>query len=110
MDEAPRGYPRVAAYLNSDNDTVLFRRFGTLHSRTLLYKQVELTELEAKLEKLDKEHSSEEDNEWKVFNSIHHDDGFQNEERKALVDKIEEKLLAYGMDIPHQFQVYESLA
>lgn len=96
MEEHPEGYPRVAAFINSDKDTVLFRRFGGLHSRLLLYKEVELTQLETQLASLDRDDSLKDETRWRNHHSIHRDDGSQNEERKALVEKIEPKLLAYG--------------
>jgi Skp family chaperone for outer membrane proteins len=49
------GYPSLAEFIASDHDhsTVVFRRFDRLSARNLLYLQSELTELEAKLDKLD---------------------------------------------------------
>jgi hypothetical protein len=96
VENHPEGYPRIAAYINSDNDTALFRRFGDLHARSLLYKQAELTELEAKLAKLDGDDNAKEDTEWRVSLSIHHENGKHNEERKALIEEIDGKLEAYG--------------
>ncbi|KAL3422729.1 hypothetical protein PVAG01_06885 [Phlyctema vagabunda] len=97
LDDFPRGYPFFAAYLDSDVDTVLFRRFGVLHARALLYKQVELTDLEAQLNVLDKEDEGEEgvgDN-WRIRYSTHLDDGYGNEKRKELMEKIVRKLEEY---------------
>ena len=99
VEDHPEGYPRVAAYINSDDDSVLFRRFGNLHARSLLYKEVELTELEAELAKLDKKDEASEENEWRIGHSIHHDNGKKNEERKALMEKIDQKLEVYGMQL-----------
>ena len=99
VENHPKGYPRTAAYIDSDVDTVLFRRFGTSHARALLYMQVELTELEARLAKLDEDDTAKEETEWKVANSIHHKNGRKNDDRKALVDEFTEKLMAYGMTL-----------
>jgi hypothetical protein len=96
VENHPEGYPRIAAYINSDDDTVLFRRFGNLHARSLLYKQIELTELEAKLAKLDGDDNAKEDTEWRVSLAIHHENGKHNEERKTLMEEIHRKLEAYG--------------
>jgi hypothetical protein len=96
VENHPEGYPRVAVYLNSQDGSALFRRFGDLHIRSLLYKQVELTELERKLAKIDAEDDFHEENRWRNGYSIHHNDGKHNEERKALIDEIDKKLDAYG--------------
>jgi hypothetical protein len=66
----------------------------------LLYKQVELTELEAQLDQLDKEDNGTEgqpaENRWRVQHSLALHDGAMNEKRKELVEKIEEKMEIYG--------------
>lgn len=97
MEDHPKGYPRIAAYINSDVDTALFRRFGDLHARSLLYMEVELTDLGAKLTKLDEDDNAEGETEWKITHSTHHKDGRKNDERKKLIDEINKKLVAYGM-------------
>ena len=100
VERYPEGYPRVSAYIDSDSDSVLFRRFGTLHARILLYKEVELTELEAKLDKLDKADEGEpgaDDNKWRLGHSISLAGGKENEERRDLIKQIEQKLEEYGI-------------
>jgi hypothetical protein len=100
VERYPEGYPRIAAYIDSDSDTALFRRFGVLHARSLLYKQVELTELEAQLNKLDKEDEGEpgaDPNKWRLGHSTSLNDGQMNEKRRDLMKKIDEKLEEYGV-------------
>jgi len=53
IDEAPKGIPRLAAFMNNDDKSAVFRRFGQLSSRVLLHLEIELTELEQKLSDLD---------------------------------------------------------
>lgn len=96
VDKHPRGYPRTAVYVNSDDTTALFRRFGDMHARLLLYKQAELTELEEKLAKIDQEDSQDPAARWKVGHSIHIKGGKRNEIRKDLILEINEKLKEYG--------------
>ncbi|KAH9219762.1 hypothetical protein DL95DRAFT_291332, partial [Leptodontidium sp. 2 PMI_412] len=50
----PEGYPRLAALLDSDENFMLYRRFGFLQSRLLLNSQDELRELEQDLDRMDK--------------------------------------------------------
>ena len=53
VKSCPRGYPSLAAFLDSDDCFMVYRRFGFLQSRLLLEKQDELRELERKLDRLD---------------------------------------------------------
>jgi len=52
------GYQGFSAFLASDNDFLIFRRFGTLTARILLLLQDEITVLEEELEELEALHSS----------------------------------------------------
>lgn len=49
------GIAEFAAYIGSDRDLALFRRFDTLGARTLLYLQLELLALEEQLHEYDEE-------------------------------------------------------
>ena len=49
------GYPSYAEFISKDRDAAVYRRFGNLNARNLLYMQSELHELERQLEDLDKE-------------------------------------------------------
>lgn len=53
VQSCPRGYPRLAALADSDENFMIYRRFGYLQSRLLLEKQDELRSLEEELEILD---------------------------------------------------------
>ena len=50
-----KGYPSLAAFIASDTDksTHIYRRFDRLCARNLLYLQAELSELEARQDRLD---------------------------------------------------------
>lgn len=50
MDQCPKGYPQLAAFLDSDENFMLYRRFGFLQARILLNRQDELRELEHNLD------------------------------------------------------------
>ncbi|KAL8664456.1 MAG: hypothetical protein Q9202_003006 [Teloschistes flavicans] len=81
------GYPRLSAFIASDKNFALFRRFGELHARILLYKQDELIELEHKLNDLDAAEQT-------AFHlNSRRDD--QNLARKALITEIEARLHVY---------------
>jgi hypothetical protein len=95
VDRYARGYPRLAAFIDSDTDTVLFRKFGVLSAQSLLYKEVELTELEAQLDELNKEDESDPDNMWRLSYNLSLNDGKNNDKRKALINKIDQKMEIY---------------
>lgn len=104
VERYPPGYPRSSAYLDSGPGTAYFRRFGALHARSLLYKQVELTGLETQLNELDKKdaqtNGKEDDTTWRLGHSISLNNGYMNEERRDLMQKIDQKMKEYGMQ-PH---------
>ncbi|KAI4254956.1 MAG: hypothetical protein L6R42_006980 [Xanthoria sp. 1 TBL-2021] len=81
------GYPRLSAFIASDKNFALFRRFGELHARLLLFKQDELAELEQKLNDLDAEEQTP------YHLRSRRDD--RNVARRALIAEIEARLPAY---------------
>ncbi|KAF1963711.1 hypothetical protein CC80DRAFT_397118 [Byssothecium circinans] len=54
VESCPQGYPNLAAFLDSDESFMVYRRFGFIQSRLLLEKQDELRELEEGLDRLDR--------------------------------------------------------
>lgn len=83
----PGGYPELAALINSSPSHTfqLFRRFGTLNARCLLYLQEEICELESILAEYDaSEHSSA---------SRRYD---QHPDRGKLISHITTKLSQYS--------------
>ena len=78
----------LAAFMASDKSFVLFKRFGELHTRLLLYKQDELVEIEQRLKDLDNEERTS------YHLASRRDD--MNLARKELVTEIESKLSSYG--------------
>lgn len=93
IDYHPMGYPRLGAFINSDENFLMCRRYGLLHTRVMLYRQDELRELEEKLLGLDAE---DEDENPRMLNSRVRDDRRENQERRKLILEIDEKLKEYG--------------
>ena len=54
VNTIPRGYPNLAAFCDSDENFMVYRRFGYPQSRILLDKQNEMAALETELDSLDK--------------------------------------------------------
>ena len=112
VEDSPKGFPIVASYLDSDDSFMVYRRFGFLHARLLLNKQDELRELEEDLRDLDGDDWAEESCR-KYLMSRELDKARELDEarelakdqdpedrrvpRQKLLEKIEKKILEYGM-------------
>jgi hypothetical protein len=59
VDDLPNGYPRLAAFMGSDPDAMLFRGFATIHTRLLLHLQADIHVLEQELDEFDAMHGGE---------------------------------------------------
>lgn len=97
IDDHPEGYPRLAALLNSDENFLIARRYGLLHARVMLYRQDELHELENELLALDAEDAEVDP---RALKSRKRDDRREGQERKQLINAIDEKLKQYGQFNP----------
>jgi hypothetical protein len=95
VEKYPNGYPRLAAFMNSDDDGAIFRRFGTLYTRNLLYLQAEIVDLEAQLLELDSLDAEQLDSQWRLarYPQIEKSDG--NELRALLCARTRAKLTEY---------------
>lgn len=93
IDYHPEGYPRLGALINSDENFLMCRRYGLLHTRVMLYRQDELRELEERLLGLDAEDA---DDNPGMLNSRVRDDRRENQERRQLILEIDQKLKEYG--------------
>lgn len=86
------GYRGFSAFLASDNDFLIFRRFGSLNARLLLFLQDQIAVLEEKLEKLEQKHMAED------AKDIHHG-SFRHEvlpQRIMLLENIHQKVREYS--------------
>jgi hypothetical protein len=94
VEDCPRGYPLLAAFLDSDENFMIYRRFGFLHARLLLQKQDELRLMEDALTELDRKDASGEDSH--LLQCREDDEAREDCARKSLLNRIEETLLKYG--------------
>lgn len=53
VERCEDGYPYLAAFLDSDENFMIYRRFGFIHARLLLQKQDELRLMEKELDDMD---------------------------------------------------------
>lgn len=54
MEDYPKGLPRLACFLDSDDAFMVYKRFGIVFARLLLNKQSEIREMQADLEAMDR--------------------------------------------------------
>lgn len=101
------GYPRVAAFMDSDDNFMVYRRFGFLYSRLLLDKQDELREIEENLDNIDTRDanvSGDGGKARKCLQSRLKDDSCNDvtdpSTRRALLHQAEGKLYTYGKRQP----------
>lgn len=96
VDDHPAGYPQLAAFVNSDDNFLIARKYGFLRSRVLLYRQDELSVLEKELIALD---DDDRVNRALALQSRKHDEETDKDpvySRKVLMKKIDDKLKEYG--------------
>jgi hypothetical protein len=93
------GYKKYSWFLASDDDFLIFRRFGTLNARVLLLLQDELTVAEEKLKALDEQYSLKDAP--RLHNGsfrIEQREEKQQERRKLLLE-IKDKVSEYSTHI-----------
>ena len=103
VDELPPGYPQLAAFMNSDDNFLIARKFGYLRARVLLYRQDELSVLERDLIALD---NDDKEKRAIALQSRKYDEATDKDpvySRKVLIQKIDDKLKEYGEYSYHSF-------
>ncbi|KAL2037595.1 hypothetical protein N7G274_009708 [Stereocaulon virgatum] len=111
IDDHPRGYPKLAAFVNSDENFLVCRKYGFLRSRVLLYRQDELSKLEKTLIELDELDSEESDATRLALMSRKTDEAREEDprySRKTLINKIDDKLKEYD-DLVNRIRIYVTL-
>ncbi len=86
--------------MDSDDNFMIYRRFGFLYSRLLLDKQDELRRIEWDLDSIDKRDANGSQRARKCLQSRSKDDSINDvndaNTRRALLQKAERKLYTYG--------------
>ncbi len=110
VDDRPEGYPQLAAFINSDENFLITRKYGFLRSRLLLYRQDELSVLEKDLIALD---DDDKENDDVKLRSRQHDEETDEDpvySRKVLMKKIDDKLRDYGKHRRSIFTAFRDLS
>ncbi|KAI9798990.1 MAG: hypothetical protein M1833_004343 [Piccolia ochrophora] len=100
LEDSPVGYPQLATFLDSDDNFMIYRRFGYLYSRILMQKQDELRELEESIDIRDQQDNTGLKRDMICLKSRAHDVARRNatgiETRQEILHKTERKLYDYG--------------
>ena len=102
VQDHPRGFPKLACFLDSDDAFMTYRRFGLVFSRLLLNKQDEIQELEGTLLAMDRSDTADGNGEYLMSRSqdVSRDrDSIPRswpESRPQLLERLERKALEYG--------------
>lgn len=94
MEDYEEGIPQLSFLLDSDKAFWLFRRFGPLSTRVLLHRQIELTILKDKIDKLDKTEAQPGVMRSRLASVQYKQNDWSNEHKK-LIDEAETKLNNY---------------
>src|SRR5438552_8863712 len=95
VEDCPTGYPNLAAFLDSDENFMIYRRFGYIQARLLLEKQDEMRQLEEKLDMLYR------------YDESHHQESIMTRDldeeesnpRRTVLKTIEERFCEYGKNL-----------
>lgn len=88
VEDFPAGYPRFSALVGSHDSLQVYRRFSSIRSRNILFKQDKLSVLEQRLYDLDREEQSP-----SHLASFRRD---VNSARQAVLSDIDKALIEYG--------------
>lgn len=99
VEKYPWGFPKLARFLDSDDNFMVYRRFGTICSRLLLNKQDEISKMEGVLQSMDKADERAGNGKYLMSRTldVERDDipEFWPESRPQLMEKLEKKFLEY---------------
>jgi hypothetical protein len=99
VHDCPDGYPILGAFLDSDDNFMVYRRFGYLQSRLLLERQEHLRQLEEELDNLDMEDAQTGS---RNLVSMGNYDTKKYKRRRDLMQKIERQFQGYGTRMERQ--------
>lgn len=91
VEQCPEGDSGMAAFLDSDENFMMFRRFGWCQFRLLLRKQKEIEDMEKDLEC--------QDNYFRDAETREDREGISNH-REGLLSDLEAKLTEYSIQSP----------
>lgn len=109
VQDYPKGFPRLACFLDSDDAFMVYRRFGLVFSRLLLNKQDEIQKMEATLLAMDSSDKNLDNGKYlmsRIQDVKREEESIPQgwpETRPQLLEKLEKKALEYGEIVTHLF-------
>ncbi|TGO84200.1 hypothetical protein BPOR_0536g00080 [Botrytis porri] len=97
VERHAEGYPQLAAVINSDEQSMIYRRFGFLQTRLLLNKQEEMRVLEDRLYHIDRYYGRNEPARLRSHDTCNAID----DDHKNIVVEIEKKYNEYAQLLTH---------
>ena len=100
VEDCPKGYPKLAAFLSSEHNFSLYRGFSYLHSRVLLDLQDEISTLEKELDTadtFDSENGHENRLSSRRRDQVYAQNIAADRSRRHILSDIRAKLVDYGM-------------
>jgi hypothetical protein len=95
VERCEEGYPYLAAFLDSDENFMIYRRFGFIHARLLLQKQDELRMMEEALDRMDQRDKAQNTKTLQCrMEDVQRQDQV-GETRQALLARMETTVLRY---------------
>jgi hypothetical protein len=96
VERCEDGYPYLATFLDSDENFMIYRRFGFIHARLLLQKQDELRIMEEELDRMDQQDLTSNPRAIQCrMEDIERQDNQPGAKRQALLARLEETVLRY---------------
>ncbi|KAH6706537.1 hypothetical protein BKA61DRAFT_616627 [Leptodontidium sp. MPI-SDFR-AT-0119] len=94
IEDYPEGWPQLAAFLHSEDNFAIFRRFGVLHCRLLVQLQAEIQHLEQRLVDLDRSDAAPgSQHSWRLQMSDFKEGS--DPAQRDLLKTLQEKVLVY---------------
>ncbi|KAF8853600.1 hypothetical protein BDZ45DRAFT_69975 [Acephala macrosclerotiorum] len=95
LERCEEGYPYLATFLDSDENFMIYRRFGFIHARLLLQKQDELRIMEEELDRMDRRDKFQNTKALQCrMEDVERQDQI-GETRQALLARMENTILRY---------------
>ncbi|KIW30876.1 uncharacterized protein PV07_02568 [Cladophialophora immunda] len=98
LECAVAGWPRIATFVDSDPNFMIYRRFGWLRTRLLLYQQDVIREMESRLDYQDMQDAASAGTR-RYLSNRDGDDMRTPAVRKALFQELDSRLKAYVDDL-----------
>lgn len=96
VNDHPRGFPQLAAFVNADISFLIYREFSYLRNRLLLDREIELAQLERDLMTQDDEHARTCPMALSTRNLEEVCDEASSQRSRLLMDMTYRKLKEYG--------------